>query len=73
MSTSPSSRGRGCSKVIPGMYVKVAAVITRTLNETEQVMILPLAGGVGTPGPRLQEERSLLFSDQDVLRMCPPQ
>ncbi len=64
---------QGMLEVIPGMNVKVDAVITRSLNKGEQVMIRPLAEGVGTTGPRLQEERSLLFSDLDVVRMCAAQ
>jgi hypothetical protein len=64
---------QGMLDVIPGMNVKVAALITRSLNKGEQVMIRPFAEGVGTPGPRLQEECSLLFSDLDVVRMCAAQ
>jgi len=64
---------QGTLKVTPGWNAKVDAVITRSLNKAEQVMIRTLADGVGTPGPKLKEEGSLLLSDLYVVRTCTAQ
>ena len=64
---------QGMLNVIPGMNVKVDAVITRSLNKSEKVIIPSPLDGVGTAGPRLQQECSLLFSDLGVVRMCAAQ
>jgi hypothetical protein len=64
---------QGMLEVIPGMNVKVDAVITRSLNKSEQVTTHPLAEGAISPGPILQEEGSLLFNDLNDGRMCAAQ